>query len=169
MKHRSSKPVFNIGIVSIVLIFVMLCLLTFSALSLVSAKADLGLSRKSADHTTEYYECTNEANDILFRIISCMEEHRENAGETAYFQNIREDLEGTDGITFSDDRHLSYSVPMGAEQLLAVSLTLSYTPYEDGAYYRIREWRTVSTHAWESDNRLPVYDPDSISDIAEEE
>ena len=99
MKRRLSKPFFNIGIISLVLIFVMLCLLTFAVLSLVSAKADLGLSRKSAGHTTDYYEGTNRANDILFRIICCMDDQRNTSDPGHYFQNIREELEETEDWT----------------------------------------------------------------------
>lgn len=169
MKRRLSKPFFNIGIISLVLIFVMLCLLTFAVLSLVSAKADLGLSRKSAGHTTDYYEGTNRANDILFRIICCMDDQRNTSDPGHYFQNIREELEETDGIIFSDDTHLSFSVPVDSEQLLSVSLTLSYTPYEDGRFYRIDTWQTISTHQWQPDTHLPVLNPENISEITEGE
>ena len=59
------KAFLSTGTTSIVLIFVLLCLLTFSVLSVVSANADYRLSKKNADRTTEYYEAENRANDIL--------------------------------------------------------------------------------------------------------
>lgn len=169
MKRRLSKSFFNIGITSIVLIFVMLCLLTFSVLSLVSARADLGLSQKSARRTTAYYESSNSAVEILREITACIDSQRGQNNETLYFQNIMDQLDGEDGISFSDQQHLSYSVPLDEEQMLAVSLTLSFTPFEDGNYYRIDTWKTVSTHNWDPDNDLPVLNSENISDITKGE
>lgn len=169
MKRRLSKSFFNIGITSVVLIFVMLCLLTFSVLSVVSARADLGLSQKSARRTTAYYESYNSAVEILKEIAACMDSQRDETDETLYFQNIREQLDGENGISFSDERHLSYHVSLDAEQMLAVSLTLSFTPFENGNYYRIDTWKTISTHQWDPDTDLPVLNPENISDITKGE
>lgn len=165
MKRRLSKSFFNIGITSVVLIFVMLCLLTFSVLSLVSARADLGLSQKSANRTTAYYESYNSAVRILKEIAACAEEQSDQADETLYFENIRAQLDGKDGITFSDDRHLTYSVPLGSEQMLDVALTLSFTPFENGNYYRIDAWKTDSSYDWNPDTDLPVLNSENIADI----
>lgn len=169
MKRRRSKSFFNIGITSVVLIFVMLCLLTFAVLSLVSARADLGLSQKSARRTTAYYESYNSAVKILSKINACMESQSDQTDESLYFQNIMDQLDGKDGISFSDGQHLSYSVSGSSEQMLTVSLTLSFTPFEDGKYYRIDTWKTVSTHKWEPDTDLPVLNSENISDMTKEE
>src|SRR5699024_12402475 len=78
-RHRKMNPrrknFLSTGTPSIVLIFVLLCLLTFSVLSVVSARADLNLSTKSADRTTEYYEAENEANDILLTVRNSLASH----------------------------------------------------------------------------------------------
>lgn len=169
MKRRLSKSFFNIGITSIILIFVMLCLLTFSVLSLVSARADLGLSQKSAQRTTAYYESYNSAVEILQEITACIDSQHDQKNETLYFQNIMNQLDGKNGISFSDEQHLSYSVSLDEEQMLAVSLTLSFTPFENGNYYRIDTWKTVSTHKWDPDTDLPVLNSENISDITKGE
>lgn len=169
MKQKQTKSFFNIGITSIVLIFVMLCLLTFSVLSLVSARADLKLSQKSADHTTRYYEAENAASDILFTVNSCLDEQAKLADEKTYYKAVRAKLEGTDAITFTDDTHITYSVPLGEEQCLAVGLALSYSPFADGRRYQIETWKTISTHEWDPDNRLPVFTPDNSPALDKEE
>ncbi|MCC8045126.1 MAG: hypothetical protein LIP12_06460 [Clostridiales bacterium] len=56
------------GISLMLLIFLSLCLITFSVLSLSGANADEKLSQKSADRTTEYYAAVTEANEILSEI-----------------------------------------------------------------------------------------------------
>ena len=45
----------NIGSSSLILIFIVLCLVTFSVLSLGNAKREDALSRRSADSVQEYY------------------------------------------------------------------------------------------------------------------
>lgn len=165
MKNKSQKSFFNIGITSIVLIFVLLCLLTFSVLSLVSAKADYNLSQKSAQRTTDYYEAENEASDILHSIVDCLNTQAETADAEQFFVNVRSQLEEMDLVSFQDDRHLSYSVPLGDSQSLSVSLTISDIPYEDGNLYQIDSWKTVSSRQWNPDTSLPVLDADHMSDI----
>lgn len=56
------------GISLILLIFLSLCLITFSLLSLSGATADERLSQKAADRTTEYYAAVSAANEVLAEI-----------------------------------------------------------------------------------------------------
>ena len=157
----------SVGITSLVLIFVMLCLLTFSVLSLVSARADLRLSQRSAARTSAYYDAENRASDILLSVIENTEACLAEAGgsEAAFCAEIRERLDGQDGILFTDEHTLCYEVPLESEQLLCVSLELSFNPYEDGCHYRILEWRTESVHEWETDEPLPLLDQETLSDM----
>ena len=104
MNSENRRSVTSIGITSFVLIFVMLCLLTFSVLSLATARADLRLSQRSADRTTAYYDAENRANDILLEIISCMEDclsetgddtdMEEGADAASFYTSVRDSLEG---------------------------------------------------------------------------
>ena len=64
MKRRS-YPVTNIGSVSLLMIFIVLCLVAFSALSLSGAVSDRQYSQKIARHNTEYYEASAQATGIL--------------------------------------------------------------------------------------------------------
>ena len=47
----------GVGGTSILAIFVVLCLVTLASLSLVSAQADYGLAKKTAEAAQEYYAC----------------------------------------------------------------------------------------------------------------
>ena len=93
----------------------------------------------------------------------------EGADATSFYTSVRDSLEGQNGITFTGERTLQYSVPLEDEQLLRVSLELSFEPYEDGSRYKILEWRTESTHEWDSDETLPLLDEDSLSGMVMEE
>jgi len=57
MKDRKTPaPMTNIGIASLLVIFLVLCLVVFAALSLSTATNDYKQSLKQAQHVTEYYE-----------------------------------------------------------------------------------------------------------------
>lgn len=160
------KNFLSTGTTSIVLIFVLLCLLTFSVLSVVSARADLNLSTKSAGRTTEYYEAENEANDILLTVRNSLASH---AGSPDFLSEVRSDLEGNSGITFSEGNALSYHVPINENQQLFVSLTLSSEPQENGDYYQIEAWKVENTHEWNNDTSVPVLNSDTMDELFSEE
>ena len=56
------------GLSLLLLIFLSLCLVTFSLLSVSESSADRKLSEKAAQHTTDYYHALSEANEILAKI-----------------------------------------------------------------------------------------------------
>ena len=68
MKKKTSRPLLTAGTSTLLLIFLSLCLLTFAVLSLLSARADRNLSRKTADRTTAYYEACNQAENRIGEI-----------------------------------------------------------------------------------------------------
>lgn len=170
MKRQTTRSPAAIGLVTLVLIFVLLCLMTLSVLSLVTARADLRQSTKSAEQTTAYYEAENRANDILLAIIEILDRHENAPDSTSFLSSVRLELESSDTwedlpyagdgsiLTFPDDTHINYTVPAGNERLLNVTLELSHEEQKDGKHYRILEWNILSTHEWEPEN-LPLYEP----------
>ena len=62
-KNRASF--INIGFSSIVMVFIMICLVTFATLSVLTAHSDYRLSQKMADKTTAYYKADAIARDML--------------------------------------------------------------------------------------------------------
>ncbi len=134
-KKRAPRSIISTGTTSIVLIFVMLSLLTFSVLSLVSAQADLRLSQKSAGRTTDYYEAENAANSILTGLLTA------------------DDLQAcaaASNVTLTEDGRAIYQVPLGEDQVLAVEVTLP----AEGRPCRIDRWQAVSGYEWNADESL---------------
>ena len=154
-RNKPKKSIISTGTTSIVLIFVMLSMLTFSVLSLISAQANLRLSRLSADRTTDYYAAENAANDILIQINSALEDAYPLAANAQDFTDrVRSALADDDTITFSDGSHLSYQVPLGENQVLAVELALTYETADRGNHYLITSWQAVSGYDWNPDDTL---------------
>ena len=69
-KRRFKKISFGTGTgsASILVIFVILCLVSFAALSIVSANADYKLSTKVLNRTTAYYEAVGKAQSLLAQL-----------------------------------------------------------------------------------------------------
>ena len=63
--NRRQAPFVNIGSSLLLVIFLVLCLVTFATLSLSSARSDESFSRRMADRKTEYYEAAGKAEDLL--------------------------------------------------------------------------------------------------------
>ena len=133
--RRTRRPVVSTGVVSIVLIFVMLSLLTFAVLSLVSAQADLRLSEKSAQRTTDYYAAENAANAILTDLLTAEDVQAVAAAA---------------GVTLTEDGRASYRVPLGEDQILAVEVTLP----ADGRSFTVERWQALSDYDWDADKPL---------------
>lgn len=169
MTEKPKRAMISIGTTSIVLIFVLLCMLTFSVLSLVSARANLQLSQKSADHTTAYYEAENAANDILLKIIEAIEKHLDASDEDIFYQNLRSELKGLDDISFTGLSQLNYQVALGKNQFLNVSVTLSFDALANGNHYQITSWNTGSGYDWNLDDSLPLLRSDTVPESLTEE
>lgn len=153
---KNRRSVISTGTASLVLIFSLLCMLAFAVLSLVSARTNLRTSQKSADRTTAYYEAENKANDILLKISQTIEKNLDSENETVFYENVKTELDGKDGISFSDADKLDYPVEMAEQQFLSVSLLLSFEPLENGKHYTITSWKTGSDYEWNPDTSLPL-------------
>lgn len=160
MKKKTSGTFIGTGMTTILLLFVMLCMMTFAVLSLVTARADLKQSQRLAERTTEYHESENAANDVLLTVIRAVEECLDAGDAGTFYRQVRGKLEDTEGITFRDDTHLEYTVPSGDEQLLRAALEISYEAFSDGSHYQVTGWSTESTHEWNADTPLPLYEPE---------
>lgn len=154
--QQPKRSIISTGTASIVLIFVMLCLLTFSVLSLVSAQANLRLSEKSAARTSDYYTAENQANAVLLSVLETMQQYENSPDADTFFQNIRTALADDDAITFINDQSLSYQVPLGDLHVLSVQLTLSYDALTQKAGYHIDSWNTISEYDWNQEHPLPL-------------
>ena len=71
MRKQSEKapaPFSNIGASSLLVIFLILCLVTFAILTLTSAKSDADFAEKLAHHKMNYYAACNTAESTLDKI-----------------------------------------------------------------------------------------------------
>lgn len=159
---KKSLPVTNIGTISLIMIFIVLCMVTFAALSLSSAASDARAGQKMQAHLEEYYRASNEAETLLAkadRIFADASAAAENADDFC-----RLVTEGTSAFAAADSADdgltLTYQVDINSRQALAVKLAVR-SPQQvkaEGAdsFYKILSWQVVSTSTWEGDNTLKL-------------
>lgn len=134
---KRNRSVLSVGISSILMVFVVLCLITFAVLALSSAKADLKYSEQTAERTKQYYEAEMRANQQLVEIDAQLQE-----------QYNKDSMEVGKRITFSET--------INDTSLLEVELEVLDPKEADGQRYRIERWQSVSSENWEPDMSLPV-------------
>lgn len=126
---RTDTPA-AVGGISLLVIFIVLCLTVFALLSLSSAQADGRLSTASAEAVRAYYAADCEAEEILAQL-------RQG--------NIPE------GVAVSGNRYC-YECAVTDTQKLVVEAEIT------GGDYRILRWQTESTLLWQEDDGLQLWD-----------
>ncbi len=137
----------NVGSSSILLIFVLLCLVSFAALSIVSANADYKLNNKVVERTTAYYEACNTAEASISDIDHTLSElYASGISEEAYYKQA--------GHT------ISYAIPVSDTQSLNVELTIHYPEQSGEPFYSITSWKIITPEAMQLDDSLTLFTPE---------
>lgn len=143
MNNKRKSYGVNIGSSSILLIFVILCLVSFAVLSIVSAQTDYKLSCKLAERTTKYYEANNEVESYLRDLQASLEKiYEDSATAEEYFAVAGHDT--------------TFSIQLSEQQMLNVHLTILY-PGDGKGYYEINTWKVETQDTLELDDTLPVF------------
>lgn len=118
------------GVVSLVMIFSVLCMAIFAALSLSTAQREERLADLTAQRAEAYFQ----ADRTALRTLAAL-----GRGEKP------------EGVTIAGDR-ASFTVPAGGELVLSVRLA------REGTNWTIRQWKTVYAGDWQTKNELEVWD-----------
>lgn len=161
---KKPAPFVNIGSSSLLVIFLVLCLVIFATLSLSGAQSDYQFSKKLADRRTDYYTACNQAEAVEDTIDTVLANTYEDSRGT-YYSTARERLsalsfkntaKGTRlEMNFNTEKPtISYAVPVNNKQNLSVILELTAADQISGGFYRIRQWEVVDTKKWSGDDTL---------------
>jgi hypothetical protein len=134
MRNSSKKKQFgmNIGSASILLVFVILCLVSFAVLSIVSANADSKLSTRVLERTTAYYTACNQAEQSL-------------AGMDHTLRRIYESSDSEEAYFASVGHGKSYVIPISDLQSLQVTIEILYPGTAEDSFYKITAWQVLNT------------------------
>lgn len=159
MRQRE-MPVMNVGITLVVLIFMNLCLITFSMLSLQNAMADKKLTEKTANYTTAYYNAVSnidvqwkDVNDTAMRI-------REKAKSPMDFYKKLENAltEGNDYYRmekYEGGYYLICSEPVLEHQRLYSRAKILWKA-QNGKYFENRNDYLKDYGSWEADRKIKI-------------
>lgn len=158
VKKKASRGFLNFGFSTILLAFVMICVVTFSALALVTANSDYRLSQKVAEKTKAYYAAEENAYIKLLYIDQILADcYLASGDETAYYTNVSH-LVAEYG-TFeeaSGEYQLSFTETIADNQYLSVTLSIQYPTDSPDTFYEIEEWKTVYENTIPEDDYLDL-------------
>lgn len=165
-RMKQNQPVFfGVGVASLVLILLLLCLVTFAILTYNSAASDLRLSQKAAERTTVWQEASNHAQSRLGEIDGCLKESWEQTGQAAsYWKQASEKLGKLDWMDeekcqvtqHAKSLTVTWQETITQGQALAVRIRIK-VPKDQQPYYTIESYQTRQTSKWNGDMSVNVY------------
>lgn len=154
---RNKNSFIHFGFSSVIFVLVILCFISFAALSLLTAHTDYKLSKKTADETQNYYNADALAREELAAIDSELFAIYKNASSSEDFYKqilfsdfIKELPQTVSNITIEQTETfpiLSYEVPISSEKTLHVSLKIQYPQTESDYFTTIIKWQTIVINA----------------------
>ena len=133
----------NIGTPSILLIFILLCLVSFAALSIVSANSDYKLSEKVLTRSSAYYEACNKAEESL----ALLDETLQDLYQTGI---------SADEFYLTAGYETSYLIPISDLQSLLVKVSIHYPTNEEPYLYTLDTFQVIITGELDYDESLSV-------------
>lgn len=149
---NSKKLTMNIGIISFMVIFVILCLVIFSVLSLASANSNVQSTQKSVEHSELYYQLSSEGEKTLKTIDDTLENiYHSSSSSDEYFQQSAILTQKIKNSQLTNHT-LSYEIEKD-EVKLYIEVEILYPGQH---YYRIITWKSVPATKWNPDLSIDV-------------
>ena len=145
-QHVRKRPFLHFGFTTLLLGLVMLGIVTFCALALLTARADLSLSRKMAENNTHYYEAEQTAYETLAALDAMLETAYREAAPTyrATAVTVIQSYAKTHPalhLTADASGNIRYEVPIQDHTTLAVALHICLPQETDGHFYELQSWQ----------------------------
>ncbi len=149
----------NIGFSSIMMVFIMICLVTFATLSILTANSDYRLSKRTADKTSNYYIADTSAKSMAYEIDQALASiYLNSSDEAAYYDGVSTDIvffelpENVHNFAINSDGEvpvISYEVTISEIQTLQVALKVHYPQSQGESFYTIIQWQTKTSNTVE--------------------
>ncbi len=133
---KTINPPINPGISLLIVVFLVLCLFTFSAITLTTSTNEYKRSKTLANNTREYYKAENYAQRELL--------------------SIAESVKKNNSYTISSQVNLSYDI----NEYEKLDITLEPLSYPvENKYFAITKWQIVNTKTWETKDTMQLLIP----------
>ncbi|MDO5405711.1 MAG: hypothetical protein Q4F28_00095 [Eubacteriales bacterium] len=155
----------SIGIPSLILIFIVLCLATFGILSLGNARREDSFSRKNAAAVQEYYRADGQGEEFLQQVDQALREAGKasagadgaGVGSTAesglISERKRQVLEAVGLENQADSDLICADIAMESGLALRIELAVDWTE----CTYQIQSWKVYDRENYEIDQSVPVW------------
>lgn len=84
-KPRTTQAGMSVGFISLLIIFVVLCLITFAILALTTSNADMALTNRNYTYVSRYYVASNECHTKIGFIDQTLEAARQDTSTDEEF------------------------------------------------------------------------------------
>lgn len=159
MAKQENRYKANIGTPSLILIFIVMCLITFGLLSLSTAKSEWNLAERNALAVTEYYRADGEGEAFYQMVLKQTAVVREKSLDS---QERKRLLVRELGEAYHpEEETVTVQIPMERSQALFIELLLQP---EERVDIRISKWKIIQTEDYEIDNSMPVWTGGEMKD-----
>ncbi len=144
----------NVGTSSVLVAFVLLCLVTFAGLSFLSANSDYRLSLQTAEKTTEYYEAGLKADKKLSEIDEELTELAASYPEHSYPQEVINYFNIVPEISVDDseeDPVLFFTETINERQDLKVAVRVLYPDTNEGKTFLVKSYNVEVNSSWQDE------------------
>ncbi len=145
-RERKNAPGFsNFGFSTILLAFVMICIVTIAALSLLTANSDYKLSQKVAEKNSAYYVAEKQAYETLSTIDSLLANAYHNASDAnVYYKEVETSLLALENGNYDRTTgSYTYMVSIAENQNLKVTILIHYPSQAGECFYEVATWQSV--------------------------
>lgn len=149
---KSRKLTMNIGMISFMVIFVILCLTTFAILSLVSARSNSQTIQKSIDCNVQYYELSSKGEKTLKIIDDYLYTQYHNTSSSHEYFNAIHQITKIIENSQLNDHILSYDIHNNNQQLHIEIEIL----YPGKVFYQIKTWEVSPSENWNMDQSMEI-------------
>jgi len=171
VKNKFSLNV-GTGAPSLLTIFLILSLISFSVLSFMTSRADLRFAQSLEAGTTAFYTASNESEIQVSQIRVTLRELYEGFSVSA--ESPHSDDGSSDGLMNLDERFmtqarkalseyeidenniLTFTTTIHENQDLVVSMQLTPPSSNEGNFFVITQWQVVQTGEWIPDNKMDL-------------
>ena len=155
MKAEQSGGVgMGFGGSTLLLIFGVLCLITFAVLALVSARSDYRLMEKNVGAVKEYYAADGKGEDFLASVDKELKSLRSQCKtEAEFYQKTKDSFSD---YYDEDSRTLSARIEMNQRLHLEIVLRVDYSD-SASRQFEVESYKTVQNGVLEIDTSMPVW------------
>ena len=162
LKKRSFS---NFGFSTILIAFVMICIVTFSVLSLLTASADYKLSQKVAQKSTSHAKAEYAAYEVLAQIdtvlknsyVHCPDKSDYRAQAVSDLRQYVADHQ-TLQIQIDSSGKITFQTTVDPNETLQVALQVCSPDHNSGHFYQLLRWQTdITTPERTDDSTLHLF------------